>query len=148
MFCVQFIWPVLDVWFTVLTHILSDEFHAEVGLAAKCSQRSLHTSKSCSKYLLWVFSAVSECRVPICGSIALCKMCLGISLFVKQLYASCLPRHCPCFLGFKGRAFWVSQHGSPSEELSQSCNTLTELSLLGLWLFVSRQEEIFQKAST
>lgn len=46
--------------------------------------------------------------------------------------ASCLPRHCPCFLGFKGRAFWVSQRGSPSEELSQGCNTLTELSLLGL----------------
>lgn len=46
--------------------------------------------------------------------------------------ASCLPRHFPWFLRFKGRAFAGPQLGSPSEELSQCCNTLTELRVLGL----------------
>lgn len=46
--------------------------------------------------------------------------------------ASCFPRHCPCLWRFKGRAFWLSQLGSPSEEVSQSCSTLSELSLLDL----------------
>lgn len=62
--------------------------------------------------------------------------------------ASCLPRHFPCFLGFKGKAFVGPQSGSPSEELSQCCNNLTELWFWGLWILINTQEEIFYKGST